>query len=341
MRTRKIWLIGIGMLGTWLPGLSQRPLAVSTQNSTDPALFQDVVHRYRSDRAGDAVNTLTSWTVERINAAADASTPHLSSADRMAAAILEAEVARAALAVHRSGDAKAVIEGALTLLHDAGPAPFGERLGDEPIRAWYYGLTSALVGFYRTTEASALVVIGLKEYRDDPLLLTARGTIFERRWDVINFGNGHSRTRTESLMLFHDKAVADFKRALQLRPDLTVAKLRLGQLYLEAGREGEAAPWLQAVAADASTNNQQYFVHLLLGRLAAKAHRLDAAAAEYHTAYGVGRYQAACIAVSQLEETDAADDCLQESQRDDPWVSWRTKADPDALPHLRAEARGE
>jgi predicted Zn-dependent protease len=144
-------------------------------------------------------------------------------------------------------------------------------------------------------------------------------------------------------------AMADYKRALQLRPDLMVAKLRLGQLRLETGHERDAGTWLQAVATGPATDNEQYLAHLLLGRIAAKAHRLEEAGAEYHKAYAIGRYQSACIAVSQLSETldlpppsaEMADDCLQESERDDPWLYWRTKADPDALPHLRAEARGE
>ena len=66
-------------------------------------------------------------------------------------------------------------------------------------------------------------------------------------------------------------------------------------------------------------------------------------------AYTIGKYQAACIALSQLDEVldqheqpaEMADNCLRESERDDPWRCWRTKADPDALPHLRAEACGE
>jgi tetratricopeptide (TPR) repeat protein len=267
----------------------------------------------------------------------------------MAAAILEAEVTRALPAVHRPKDSLVVIRGAQTLLHAVARAPFGETLGDEPKRSWYYAVTSTLVGSYLTTEALALVEIGLKEFRNDPLLITARGTISERRWDVISFGNGHSRARTEALMDWQAKAIDDYKRALQLRPDLMIAKLRLGQLHVEAGHEREAGPWLQAVATGAATDNEQYFAHLLLGRIAAKGHRLEAAGAEYHKAYTIGRYQAACIALSQLEEVldqqqqpaEMADDCLQESERDDPWLYWRTKADPDALPHLRAEARGE
>jgi tetratricopeptide (TPR) repeat protein len=210
-------------------------------------------------------------------------------------------------------------------------------------------MTSALVGAYRTREASLLVGTALEEFQDDPLLITARGAISERRWDVITLGDGQSMRRTVSLMAFQAKAIADYKRALQLRPNLTVAKLRLGQLYVEAGRERDAAAWLQAVARGAASDNELYLAHLLLGRIAAKDHSLDAADAEYRRAYAVGRFQAACIAISQIEEmlnplqpsVATAEECLQESERDDPWLSWRTKSDPDALPHLRAEARGE
>jgi len=314
-----------------------------------PAAFQQLLHSYRTGRADEAIRELAAWPVDELAAAAEASTLQLSSSDRMAAAILEAEVIRALLAVHRTKDSFVVVRSAQTVLHDVARAPFGEQLDDEPKRSWYYAVTSALVGSYQTTEASALVETGLKEFHDDALLLTARGTISERRWDVISFGNGHSMARTEALMDWQAKAIADYKRALKVRPDLMVAQLRLGQLYVEAGREREAGPWLQSVATGAATDNEQYFAHLLLGRIAAKAHRLDLADAEYHKAYTIGRYQAACIALSHLEDVldqehqpaERADDCFHESERDDPWLYWRTKADPDALPHLRAEARGE
>jgi tetratricopeptide (TPR) repeat protein len=323
--------------------------SVSAQNSAAPSAFQRILHIYRTGRAEDAIGELVTWPVDELAAAATTATASLSSSDHMAAAILEAEVTRALLAVHRPKETPVVIESALTLLHDAGRAPFGEKLGAEPRRSWYYAVTSALAGSYRTTEASALLELGEKEFHDDPLLITARGTISEHRWDVINFGNGHSIRRTEALMDLQAKAIADYKRALQLRPDLTVAKLRLAQLYVESGQEHKAASLLQSVTAGAATDNEQYFAHLLLGRIASKEHRLEAADAEYRKAYTIGRYQAACIAVSQLEEVldrgeppaAETEDCLRESERDDPWLSWRTKADPDALPHLRAEARGE
>ena len=355
---RKVVTFGLCALGMWLLHFSEGAVGISsateltaaslpTQDSFGPATFQAIVHNYRTGRAEDAISTLATWPVDDITAAATTTT--LSSSDRMAAAILEAEVARALLVVDRWKDAQAVIEGALTALHDAGPAPFGNQLGKEPKRSWYYAAASTLVGAHQTAEASALVEIGLEEFHDDPLLITARGTISAQRSDVIMLGNGHSIARTEALMTFQDRAIADYKRALQLRPNLMVAKLRLGQLYVEARHEREAGPWLQSVATGAATDNELYFAHLLLGRIAAKEHRLDAADAEYHKAYRIGRYQAACIALSQLEEildrkeppAARADDCWRESERDDPWLYWRNKADPDALPHLRDEARGK
>ena len=215
---------------------------VPAQNSTDPAAFQQLLHTYRTGRAEDAISELARWPVDEIAAAAQTAAATLSSSDRMAAAILEAEVARALLAVHRPKDAQAVIATALTVLHDAGRTPFGNQLGDEPKRSWYYAVASTLVGSHQTTEASALVEIGLKEFHDDPLLIAARGTISEQRWDVAMLGNGRSMARTEALMTFQGRAIADYKRALQLRPNLTVAKLRLGQLYVEAHKEREAEP---------------------------------------------------------------------------------------------------
>ena len=139
-----------------------------------------------------------------------------------------------------------MINGGLDLLHGAGRAPFGEQLGAEPRRSWYYATAGALVAAYQTSEASLLVDLGLKEFHNDPLLVTARGTISERRWDVIGFGNGHAIARTEALMDWQAKAIADYKLALKVRPDLAIAKLRLGQLYLEVGHGRDAGPWLRS-----------------------------------------------------------------------------------------------
>ena len=55
------------------------------------------------------------------------------------------------------------------------------------------------------------------------------------------------------------------------------------------------------------------------------------------------------MAISRLEEelehqersAEIAEHCLQLSEHDDPWLDYRTKADPDAFTHLRAEARGQ
>jgi tetratricopeptide (TPR) repeat protein len=355
-----ILAVGMSVLALSLVHFNERALvsaasarttgsAAPAANAADPAAFQQLLHEYRTGRSEDAITGLAGWPVDELAAVTEASSPRLSSSDRMAAAILEAEVAKALLAVHRQKDSFVVIKGAQTLVHAVARAPFGEKLGEEPKRSWYYAVASTLVGFYERTEASALLEVGLKEFPNDPLLITARGTVSARHWDVVGFSNAHSLRWAEVLMDWKAKAIADYKRALELRPDLVVAKLRLGQMYVEAGREREAGPWLQTIDIAAATINEQYFAHLLLGRIAAKEHRLEATGAEYRKAYTIGRYQAACIAVSQLQETldqhqqpaEMTGDCLEESEREDPWIYWRTKADPDALPHLRAEARGE
>jgi tetratricopeptide (TPR) repeat protein len=353
---RKVLSLGIGWLLGILPvnlseGAFDRPAAevtaasLSTQNSPDPATFQQILRTYRTGRAQEAINELAAWPVDRLAAAAKASTPTLSSSDRMAAADLQAEVANALLAVQQpKGSAAAirqtnavlkVIDSALVLLRDAGRAPFGEQLGEEPRRSWYYAVVSVLIASYRLPEASSLVDIGLAEFPNDPLLLTARGTISSRR----AFMQG---------LPAENAAIADYKRAITLAPNLAIARLRLGQLYLERGFGREAGPWVQSVAAGAATDNQQYFAHLLLGRIAANEHELEVSDAEYQKAYSIGAgYQTACIALSRREEVlehqeraaDIAEDCLRLSDHDDPWAYYRAKGDPDALPHLRAEAR--
>jgi len=322
-------------------------LSLASADSLDAAAFQQLLGTYRTGRAQDAINKLAAWPVDRLVAAAKASTPQLSSSDRMAAAILQAEVANAWLDLHRGryglvsllspNDALKVtdvINSGLALLHDARRAPFGDRLGDEPRRSWYYAVASSLVASILLPEASALIDAGLKAFPDDPLLVTARGTI----------AAGHPRMRFHSTKA----ALADYQRALALAPDLAIIKLRLGQLYVDLGSGREAARWLQSVASGASTDDQRYLAHLLLGRIAAAEHDLEMSDAEYFKAYRLGAgYQAACIALSRSEEVlehperaaDIAEDCFRLSEHDDPWPYYHAMGDPDALPHLRAEAR--
>jgi hypothetical protein len=144
-------------------------------------------------------------------------------------------------------------------------------------------------------------------------------------------------------------AMADYKRALTMAPDVAIVKLRLGQLSLALGSGREAESWLKSVVAGAATDNQQYLAHLLLGRIAATNHDHEMAEAEDNQAYNIGAgYQAACIALSRSEEVlehteraaDIAEGCLRMSNHDDPWPYYDAMGDPDALPHLRAEARG-
>jgi tetratricopeptide (TPR) repeat protein len=333
-----------GALAT-APATGATDSSVPAQPSVDTATFQQLLRTYRTGRAQEAINTLAAWPVDPLAAVATASMPNLSSSDRMAAADLQAEVANALLVVQWPKGSAAgirqthavlkVINSALVLLHDAGRAPFGAQLGEEPRRSWYYAVASVLIASSRAPEASSLVDVGLAEFPNDPLLLTARGTIGARR--------------ALQGLAAENAAIADYKRALTLAPDLAIAKLRLGQLYLERGFGRDAGPWLQSVAAGTATDNQQYFAHLLLGRIAANEHNLEVSDAEYHRAYRIGAgYQAACIAVSRREDVlehheraaDIAEECFRLSDHDDPWPYYRAKGDPDALPHLRAEARG-
>jgi hypothetical protein len=344
------WLLGISLVhlheGAFevLAPTEASAASLSTRDSPEPATFQQILHTYRTGRAQEAINELAAWPVDRLTAAAKASMPNLSSSDRMAAADLHAEVANALLVVswpnvswpkgsaegiRQTHEVLKVINSAVVLLHDAGRAPFGEQLGDEPKRSWYYAVASALLASYRGPEARSLVDIGLEEFPDDPLMLTARGTIGTRR------PTGHT-------------PIEDYKRAIKLAPDLSIARLRLGQQYFERGFGREASPWLESVAAGTATTSQQYFAHLLLGRIAANERKLEESDAEYRRAYSIGAgFQAACIAVSRREEAlehqeravEVAEDCFRLSGHDDPWPYYRAKNDPDALPHLRAEAR--
>src|SRR5262249_46608559 len=146
------WLLAVSLVDTSEGG------SVSTQNSREPGAFQQALRNYRTGRAQDAINQLAAWPVDRLAAPAKASAPNLSSSDRIAAAILQAEVAGALLDAHRvkyglasrlsPNDGRRVIEvvnSGLALFYDAGRAPFGEQLGDEPRRSWYYAVASSLV----------------------------------------------------------------------------------------------------------------------------------------------------------------------------------------------------
>jgi hypothetical protein len=108
--------------------------SVSTQNPREPAAFQQALRNYRTGRAQDAINQLAAWPVDRLAAAAKAVAPNFSSSDRMAAAILQAEVVGALLDTHRvkyglasrlsPNDGRKVtqvVNSGLALFYDAGP----------------------------------------------------------------------------------------------------------------------------------------------------------------------------------------------------------------------------
>jgi predicted Zn-dependent protease len=337
---------GASTEGTFASRDRSQTAAASVQPPSDAATFHQGLRVYRTGHAEEAVKELAAWEVERLAAAVTALMPALSSSDRMAAADLEAEVANARLVVswpnvsapegaqagiRQTRDVLTIINNALVLLHYADRAPFGEELGDEPKRWWYYAVTTALLTSYHGREARSVVGIGLDEYPNDPLLLTARGAIATRR------PTGYT-------------PIEDYTRAIKLAPNLAIARLRLGQQYFARGFGREARPWLESViAGEGATTSQLYFAHLLLGRIAASEHNLDRSGAEYQQAYRLGAgYQAACTAVSRNEEAlehqdraaEVAEDCLRLSGHDDPWPYYRAMDDPDALPHLRAEARG-
>jgi hypothetical protein len=345
------------VLGT-SPASRPSAASLSSQDSPETAAFEKHLQNYRTSSAREVIGELATWPVDRLVAAAKASTPILSPSNRMAAAILEAEVAGALLVPPKPNGAAAgifqtdavlkVINSALVLLHEAGPDPFGEQLGEDPRRSWYYATASVLVVAMRLSEASKLVETGLTEFPNDPLLITARGTISHRHLDALMFRQWPG-VRTGESRQTQTAATADYKRALTLSPHLALASLRLGQLYVDLGNEREARPLLQSVGGSSATDNQQYFAHLLLGRMAANDREFEASATEYEKAYGIAPgYQTACIALSRIEEVlerqgraaAIAEDCFRLSGHDDPWPHYRAQGDPDALLRLRAEARG-
>src|SRR6266487_1155052 len=67
------------------PATDVTAATLSTQHSPDPDTLQQILHNYRTGRAQEAITELASWPVDRLVAAAKASTPKPSSSDRMAA----------------------------------------------------------------------------------------------------------------------------------------------------------------------------------------------------------------------------------------------------------------
>ncbi len=268
----------------------------------NPAGYLALVDSYRKGDAGAAASA-SSWTLGELKAAVDGARggSACDEACRRAAAVLHLDAARAA---EDRGDAPAATA------HSAAGRQFLEKTKDGAFRGqWLLAVGYQLLGAARLREAESVLDESAKAGNPDALL--ALGAIWDFRSTLDSVPPGtHLETPPDgwqSLPRFQlvayraqglGKAEDFYRRALQARPDLAEAHLRLGRVLLRRDKPEQAEPELRIAAASDDPMVEQLAL-LLLGDVAERKGRIADALSSYKAALAVNpRSQAAHMALS-------------------------------------------
>jgi tetratricopeptide (TPR) repeat protein len=216
---------------------------------------------------------------------------------------------------------------------------------------WFSLVASVYLSRGEMDDADDVLRDGLTRYPKSAALLTARGTLWERR-ALRNFGDLrtvdlHGGDQPGAVQLAAEKAARDYIQALEIDPQFVPARLRLGWNRVVL-RDGRARADLEAALQRAGDAETRYLAGLFLGALDVRERRLEEALGHYARARAAGpAYQSACVAVSHTlgmmgrtaAARTAAGQCLALEQDDDPWSYFLMGAShPRLLQELRAEA---
>ena len=143
-------------------------------------------------------------------------------------------------------------------------------------------------------------------------------------------------------------AALAYRRAIELDPSLLSARLRLGWTLSLNNSAGNAREQLRVVAERASSGDQGYLAHLLLGGIAEQEGHTEAAYAEYEQAHTMRRdAQSAHLALMRVAKitgrVDRADSLAAEYAArapvsEDPWWSFSMGLDGELSAWLHEQA---
>ena len=286
----------------------QAPTATALKVTQDAAGYRELVSSYAM-RPADAALTLARWPPgARKGAAQTFRKDAAGTKDLLAAALLHTEAAFAL-----PGREKENLEAARDFL---------ERIGADErpdlTASWLVAVGRRMQYASRFEEASRHLGEALKLQPRNAEAHLALGAIQETvatlglvslREESAIFGSTGPPVGSESLPKFQAYAEREkrvqaaqdhFRSALQARPDLSEARLRLGRLAGHVGREGEALDQLGQVASSApAPPEQRHLARLFLGQVHEGAGRLPEAVEQYRAALqGDPTSQAAAVALS-------------------------------------------
>jgi len=215
-------------------------------------------------------------------------------------------------------------------------------------RRWFAFVASLYTANSLFDRAAILIRDGLTVYPRDARLYVARGALLETRLDSTAFdpSSASQLSRFERAL---EPAAADYRHALELDPNLSIALLRLGALHMRV-RDPRARQNLDSALRSSQEPIEAYLAHLLLGGVAERDNHLDAAEREYQAAQAIA---AACqtpyVALARVA-TARGDDARARTlasafanlaeKTSDPWWDFHLGGfDQPSLNWLRAEAR--
>jgi len=203
------------------------------------------------------------------------------------------------------------------------------------IRDWYLVIVARLHASDLAEPLARLVTDGLELFEDDPELLLAEGSIWEKTADSLIIDRSVARdiyvpTVIQTWRTYLSEAGDDYQRALKRRPDLHEAALRLGRVRGLLGNLDAAREVLERVTASAAPTYLRYVAWLFMGELAEEERASDTARAAYRRAVELMPHaQAPMSALSRLCDAEADAACARrwldqafaaaEPDRPDPW----------------------
>jgi hypothetical protein len=329
---------------------------VSAQNVDS---YERIVERYVRGDADGAVGELARWARGDVTSRSKEWVRRVPPDRLRQAVMLHTDLAYVLLVRGATGDGVFHMSVAQTIVQRI-VQQLGSRASEMPPQAvfaqrWHEVAASIFTGHALFGDADWVVRNGITLFPRDAMLYVARGVIMEELV-VRNLANAPAATQATgnvprlAASTRLDLAAADYRRALAFDPTLAMGSLRLAWIHLRTGEQERAAQEAETALRHATGDRLRYLSHLVTGRIAERAARLDAARDAYDAALAIGGgYQTAYVAVSRIYEAlgqrDHARAVAQEyagltEKTEDPWWDFNIGGfDAEMFIWLRTEAQ--
>ena len=256
-------VIRLGLLAVFVAGLAQGQARERTgtgepRRSLDDDEYIAAVSLYVNGKPEQALAIVTKWPAADI--AVTASRVPVTDARLLAgAALLHVDAASGADADAARAHRAAAYASAMRVAAEDGAAL------DAPLRRDTLLLVATtLHAVLDTAGVDLLLDRALSVFPDDPDLLVARGSLAE---SLVSLGPAAptSDQEEQDMRTAARQAAADYRRALERRPDHVEARIRLGRTQLQLGRPDTARATLERARKDATDGPLGYFAAMLLG----------------------------------------------------------------------------